>query len=179
MVGTDHDLGGSATDIHHQPAAVVRGKIVRCAQVNQSCLFSPRDDVDGHAEYTFRPPEKIGGIAGGTQGVGTHHADAFAGDIAQAFGDPGETVQGALLGSGIQLILFIQAGCKAHHVLVPVQYLHFAAGEARDKKMEAVRTKVERSVKVGRRRHDGTGGGMERRSVAMDCAILSVGRRNY
>ena len=71
VAGADDALGGATPDIHHQALVAGDRQAVGHAQIDQAGLFPASHDFDRKSQRDLRFGEKLAGVLGHAQGVGT------------------------------------------------------------------------------------------------------------
>ena len=91
------EFGRTAPDIDHQALVRRRRQRMRGADVDQTRLFAPADDLDGKAENRLGTLDELGGILGYAQGIGRHGAYRAGREPTQTLGKSPQRFQSTLL----------------------------------------------------------------------------------
>src|SRR5690606_19625896 len=103
------DLGAATPDVHHQ-APSLAGRGLGDAEVDETRLLLPGDDVDGVTDGDLRALDEAAAVARRAQRVGAHHAHALRIHPVDALAEALEAGQRPIHGVGLDVAVFAEAG---------------------------------------------------------------------
>ena len=135
-------LGAAAADVHYQLASGRTGQAVDDSLVDEAGLLDTGDGLDGVAQGGFGLDQKILGVVGAPEGIGSHGADPFGGHVHHPLAEPPQAFQGSKPGVAGEAPGGVESCCQLDHLPQPVQDQNVSRSGARHDHVEAVGSQV-------------------------------------
>ncbi len=178
----DDEFRGPAADVDHQPVALAGRCIVRRPEIDQACLFTARDHLDGETERGLRLDQEFLRILGHAQRIGRYRAHLPGLEVAQAVAEAAQGVDTATARRLVQVFILRKSGRQPDRFAQRIHLEDLAAAVAAggdrlvdtaDHQPEAVGTHVDSSQQTGGGTHGWKTGRMREGIV-----VLNAGQQN-